>query len=80
MIQHATTPWEPTASGSSHPIAEDRLISVKDCAALLRCHPATIWRMVKSEQFPKPLRLGHLTRWSELEVQRFLTQTRASQA
>ncbi len=66
-----------TGSGRSNP---DRLMSVKDCAAMLRCHPATIWRMVKSDQFPKPLRLGHLTRWSELEVQHFLTQTRVSQA
>lgn len=59
-------------------LAIDRLLSVKDCAALMSCHTATIWRMVKTDQFPRPLRVGHLTRWSELHIQRFLARTRAS--
>jgi len=59
------------------PATKDRLLSVKDCAELLSCHPATIWRMVKAEQFPNPLRLGHLTRWSETDVQLLLARVRA---
>ena len=58
----------------------DRFLSVKECAVLLSCHPATIWRMSKTEQFPNPIRIGHLTRWSEMEIQLYLARLRAAGA
>lgn len=54
----------------------DRYLTVKQCAFIMNCHPATVWRMVKAGEFPKPFKLGHLTRWSELEVQSHLFNSR----
>lgn len=51
----------------------ERWLTVKDCAALLNCSVPTIWRWVSAGAFPKPIKLGHLTRWSENEVSEFLS-------
>ncbi len=54
----------------------DRFLTIKECAFMIGCHPVTIWRMVKSGAFPAPVKIGHLTRWSEIEVQTHLFQAK----
>ena len=52
---------------------DGKLLSVKECAALLSCSVPSIWRWVAAEQFPKPIKIGHLTRWPETEVLAFVS-------
>ena len=53
--------------------------TVEGLAARLNCHPATVWRKAKSEsEFPKPIRIGGMTRWSDAEVDAYLAKAEAA--
>jgi predicted DNA-binding transcriptional regulator AlpA len=48
------------------PVLDDeieRLIDVYEVASRVGVSPSTIWRMVKDDQFVRPVALGKLTRW-----------------
>ena len=52
-------------------------VSVQDFAAQLGCHPATVWRYAKNDpRFPKPFRIGAMTRWSQDDIDAYLSQAR----
>ena len=36
---------------------------VRDLAEEFNCNPSTIWRWVADGTFPKPIKIGGLTRW-----------------
>ena len=67
-----------SASSQSMGLVRDKFLTVRQCAILRDCHTATIWRMAKLGTFPAPIKIGHLTRWSEMEVQSFLSANRTS--
>ena len=46
----------------------DRLVSVKDTAALYGCSVATVWRRVADGTIPQPVKIGGMTRWSLSEL------------
>ncbi|MEM8802897.1 MAG: helix-turn-helix domain-containing protein [Pseudomonadota bacterium] len=50
----------------------DRLISVRDTAAILGCGVATVWRKTSEGSIPQPVKIGGLTRWSEAELSNFI--------
>ncbi len=41
---------------------------VRDLAAEFNCNPSTIWRRVADGTFPKPIKIGGLTRWVPEEI------------
>lgn len=51
-----------------------QLASTPQKPGMLPISPATIWRKVAADQFPKPIKLGpKLTAWDVAEVQAWLT-------
>lgn len=54
-------------------LSEDRkLLNVAEVANFVGCAQSTIWRWVADSQFPKPIRLGCVTRWDSAEVLAFI--------
>ncbi len=41
---------------------------VRDLATEFHCSPSTIWRRVADGTFPKPIKIGGLTRWVRPEI------------
>jgi len=49
------------------------LLDVRAVARILSCHRSSIWRWIRDEGFPKPLKLSRQARrWSRLEVESWL--------
>ncbi|MEO1143785.1 MAG: helix-turn-helix domain-containing protein [Pseudomonadota bacterium] len=57
-------------------ILQDRLVSVRDTAAVLGCSVATVWRGVAEKRLPQPIRIGGITRWSEAELTAFIEEAK----
>lgn len=60
-----------------------RIIRIADLATtpkksgILPVSPATIWRWVRDEKFPKPFKLGKcVTAWTEEEIKEFIETCR----
>ncbi|MEO1405664.1 MAG: helix-turn-helix domain-containing protein [Pseudomonadota bacterium] len=51
---------------------QDRLISVREAAAVLGCGTSSVWRHAADGKIPQPIRIGGLTRWSEAELSNFI--------
>lgn len=53
-------------------------ISVYTVAQHLNCHAATVWRHAReTDGFPKPVRVGGMTRWVQDEVNEYLAAREA---
>jgi predicted DNA-binding transcriptional regulator AlpA len=48
------------------------LLTVRDCAALLKLSTRQIWKLSRSERFPRPFRIGRSVRWRAADVQHFI--------
>lgn len=55
-VNPPTTPTHRTSNGKA-------LLSTKELAALLQCHPRTLRRMELAGELPAPVRKGRLKRW-----------------
>jgi excisionase family DNA binding protein len=44
------------------------LLDVEDVAALVNASARTVYRMVKSGQMPRPIKIGKLNRWRRQDV------------
>ena len=56
-------------------------LHVQSFAERLGCHPATVWRKAKYDpDFPKPFRIGGMTRWDSAEVDSYLEKALAERA
>ncbi len=44
-------------------------LPVRAIAARYGCHPSSVWRWVAEGAFPKPVKIGGMTRWIESEVE-----------
>lgn len=45
-----------------------KYLSVFAVADRYDCHPSSIWRWVSQSKFPRPMKIGGMTRWVEAEV------------
>ena len=52
------------------------LFDVHQVAELLQVSPRSVWRWTAAGQFPRPMRLGRLRRWSRESVQAWLDSRR----
>lgn len=59
---------------------QDRLVSVRDTARILGCSVATVWRRVQDGIIPQPIKIGGITRWSELELLAFIADAKANRS
>jgi predicted DNA-binding transcriptional regulator AlpA len=50
------------------------MYSTDDLAVLFNCSTRHIRRLVFREDFPRPLKVGRLSRWSKPAVERWLTK------
>jgi prophage regulatory protein len=46
----------------------DRFLRSDDIRARLNISDATLWRLIQRGDFPKPIKLGRMARWSESVV------------
>lgn len=46
----------------------DPLLTVRECTKLLQMSVPTFYRRVADGTFPKPIKLGALSRWSQAEI------------
>jgi predicted DNA-binding transcriptional regulator AlpA len=54
-------------------LAHVQLLDAREVAGLLRVSMPTLWRCVKQERMPKPIRFGpRLLRWRLRDIERFL--------
>ncbi|MFT5962403.1 MAG: prophage regulatory protein [Burkholderiaceae bacterium] len=51
------------------------IATTKNSKGMLPVSPATIWRWVREDKFPKPFKLGDsVTVWNAAEVEAFIVQ------
>jgi predicted DNA-binding transcriptional regulator AlpA len=54
----------------------EQLYTIDDLSELLSCSKSTIWRWVADEKFPKPIKIGGITRWEPQVVRESLLSAR----
>ncbi len=45
------------------------LLNADEVAALINCHPATVWRKVQTGDLPKPVKIVGRTLWRRAEIE-----------
>ena len=56
-------------SSGSHPA---QLMSIREVADLIRTSERWIWREVSAGRFPRPRKLGALSRWESTVIERWI--------
>jgi predicted DNA-binding transcriptional regulator AlpA len=46
----------------------DKLLNVCEVSTLLGVSKASVWRWAAAGTIPKPIKLGHCTRWSSIDI------------
>ena len=49
-----------------------KLLTVQAVAALLGCSTRQVFRLSKAGKMPPPLKIGHLVRWNQAEIARWI--------
>jgi len=49
-----------------------KLLDVKQVAETLNCSTRTVYRLSDGGKMPRPLRIGHLVRWSERTINEWI--------
>jgi predicted DNA-binding transcriptional regulator AlpA len=57
---------------------DQRLITVREAAAMFGCSQATFWRRVADGTFPAPIRIRGLTRWVKSDLDSFISDARSA--
>jgi prophage regulatory protein len=73
---------------ASHPFREDdpmaalldRLLSAEQIGELMHADPSTVFRWVREGRFPKPLKIGGMTRWRARDYNEWVQQQVADNA
>jgi predicted DNA-binding transcriptional regulator AlpA len=61
-------------------LMQNKLVRIADIATtpkkagMLPVSPATIWRWVRDDKFPKPFKIGSITAWYANEIDDFVAQ------
>jgi len=50
----------------------ERLLPMRAVRDQVALHPATIYGMIKDDEFPKPIKMGRRSLWIESEVQAWI--------
>jgi prophage regulatory protein len=53
------------------------LLTVKDIIAMLKVSKSTIYKWIKDGKFPKPLKFGRNSRWTEEMIKEFIDGLKA---
>jgi excisionase family DNA binding protein len=61
-------------SGQGQSVSLERLVSVKEVAALLGISVRKVWRMIAAGQFVAPVRMGRSRRWPQSEIQQYVEE------
>lgn len=56
----------------------DPLLTAKEGARFLTISEPTFWRHVGNGKFPKPIKLGHLSRWPRSELQAVIDRAKSA--
>lgn len=48
------------------------MIDVKEVATILSVSTRTVWRLVSSDQLPRPIRFGRNVRWRLADIERWI--------
>ena len=58
----------------------DSLLTVKEELDMVSLGKTKLYDMIQLEEFPEPIKLGSLSRWSLLEVQEWIAQQKMNRA
>ena len=58
----------------------DSLLTVKEVLDMVSLGKTKLYDMIQLEEFPEPIKLGSLSRWSLLEVQEWIAQQKMNRA
>lgn len=70
-VAHHEGPLSPSG-GDSGVLLRDRLLRIKDVCALVGLSQSRIFELVAEGAFPRAVRIGGASRYSELEVQAWI--------
>ena len=54
-------------------VQPERLLPMRAVRDQVALHPATIYAMIKTDEFPKPIKMGRRSLWVESEVQAWIS-------
>lgn len=75
-----STPRKSTASNPERRTSEERqlfqtntgelpeLLTIRDLARVLKLSPRSIWRLVRNQSLPAPIRIGGSVRWRQTDI------------
>lgn len=85
MSRNQFESWATKAIGIDHNgadrrlnVAAERLITDTEGAAILCCSKATWWRRVADGTIPRPIKLGHASRWPLSEILAVIERAKAA--
>jgi len=58
----------------------DHLVSVRQGAAMLGISVPTFWRRVSDGTIPRPVKVGHLSRWPQSDIQAVIDRAKAARS
>lgn len=68
MTTQANATGERFAGGESATCERPELLTVTQVGRLLNCSPRHVYRLADCGKLPRPIRLGHLIRWSRTSI------------
>ncbi|MEM9392800.1 MAG: helix-turn-helix domain-containing protein [Pseudomonadota bacterium] len=54
------------------------LLTDHECIAALGCARSTFWKWVQEGKFPRPAKLGGMSRWPATDIEAFIAQATAA--
>lgn len=73
-MRNVNLPREPAAPTSQR-LDGPRLIRMKELRTRVSLSPATIYRMIRDGEFPKPKKLGTTSAWLEADIEWWIANT-----
>lgn len=69
-----------THNSKSEVGSPDKLLSLVEVQRLMSLSRSTIYRMIEDSRFPRPLKIGHTSRWPSSEVDTFIENCKRERA